>query len=596
MSFLKEKNRKESKEKFWLYAFRDHLANLRAFSSCVETADVNGVGDYQLLVADGSKRIKVYAGTSLERELPLFGVPSAITSFFMDNGDAISKPIIAVATGPYIFMYRGNKPLYRFMVPPVILDPQELAIWQDLATEALPIERAVERLESLLDSGLQTSSRTLQLLLMETPGERSEFVARLRAVPLIQMDVVCCLGSIPLTSLEEGGKSVLVIGTEAHLLYVLKKNAAEVALKVVLPSTPVFLITAGCYEVDYRIVVSCRDGRVYSIKHGNLHRAVIQPDAQPCAIARCDNLVAVATTANTLSYYTLKGKKQQSVYLPCSINGLSTITDPVTGEARGLVVALSNGEIRVYVGTQLHHVSLAYGAVTAMKFCRYGRADGALVLVLQNGSLVVELLHRGVNLSSSKKVETGPPPQQDVPIPIPHLSSVFATQSARERKYGAEIYQLFQYDLSQLRLTTAKAYVEMIANGAVPSELGSVMQESKGVGESSLRLSAVVQGLGPVFKVKVQLQNVGEAPLHGVRVVFCLSEDGVYRMPQQIFSIPALVPSVPLSCCAAFVTVAEGEGEAQGSAILVVATGPESRTPLASTLVDLPEAELIDEV
>ncbi|KAG5467559.1 hypothetical protein CUR178_01203 [Leishmania enriettii] len=592
MSASRERPRGQSKEKFWLYAFRDHLANLRAFSNCIETADVNGVGDYQLLVADGSKRIKVYAGTSLQRELPLFGVPSAITSFFMDNGDASCKPVIAVSTGPYIFMYRGNKPLYRFMVPPVPLDPKELVIWQELATDVVTVEKAVEGLESLLDGGVQTSSRTMELLLMETLEARSDFIARMRSVPLIQMDVVCCLSSIPLNSLEEGGMSVLVVGTEAGLLYVLKSNAADVALKVVLPSPPVFLITAGCCNVDYRIIVSCRDGRVYSIKQGRLHSAVIQPDAQPCAIARYDNLIAVATTANTLSYYSLKGKKQQSVFLQCSISSLSTITDAVTGEARGLVVALGNGEIHVYVGTQLHHVSLAYGTVTAMKFCRYGRADGALVLVLQNGSLVVELLHRGVNLSSRKTIETGPPPQQDVPIPVPQLSSVFAAQSSRERKYGAEIYQLFQYDLSQLRLTTAKSYLDMISNGAAPSELGSVTQENEGAAESSLRLSAVVQGLGPVFKVKVQLQNVGEAPLHTVRIVFCLSDNEVCRMPQQIFLMPVLLPSVPLSC-AALVNVAEGG--VKGNSILVVATGPRSLTPLASTLVDLPETELMEE-
>ncbi|KAG5492840.1 hypothetical protein JKF63_01420 [Porcisia hertigi] len=593
MDVSRERKRGESKEKFWLYAFRDHLANLRAFSNCIETADVNGTGDYQLLVADGSRRIKVYSGTSLQRELPLFGVPSAITTFVMDNGTTCRKPVIAVSTGPYVFMYREHKPLYRYMVPPVPLHSQELSIWQDLASGAQTVEQAVEALEKLIDSGVQTSSRTLELLLRETLEERSEYVARWCSVPLIQMDVVSCLTCIPLDSLDEGGRSSLVIGTEAGFLYVLRNNAAEVALKVVLPSTPVFVISAGCFEVDYRIIVSCRDGRVYSIKKGQLHTAVIQPDAQPCAIARCDNLVAVATTANTLSYYNLKGKKQQSVFLPCLITNLSTITDAVTGEARGLVVALSNGEIRVYVGIQLHHVSLAYGNVTAMKFCRYGRADGALVLVLQNGSLVVELLHRGANLSSHKEVQTGPPPQQDVPIPVPHLSSVFATQSSRERKHSAEIYQRFQYDVSQLRLTTAKAYLEMIYNGAVPCELGSLTQENEEAAESSLRLSAVVQGLGPVFKVKVQLQNVGEAPMRAVRIVFCLPEDGVYRMQQQIFSIPTLLPSAPISRAAA-VTIAEGE--VKGDAILVAVTDANARRPLASTLVDLPEAQPIDDV
>lgn len=587
----KDKSKGESKEKFWLYAFRDHLANLRAFTNCVETADVSGNGDYQLLVADGSKKIKIYSGTAMQRELPLFGVPSAIASFYMDTGDAFNKPVIAVATGPYIFMYRNNKPLYRYMIPAVPIDAQESTIWKNLADGIFTVADAVAKLESLLDSGVQTSSRTLELLLLDSEEERAEFVARLRTTPLIQMDVATCMTSIPLDTMEPEGRSCLVVGTEAGFLYVLGSTAMEVVLKVVLPSPPVFLIVAGCFAVDYRIIVACRDGRIYSIKQGCLHTAVIQPDAQPCAVARFDNLIAVATTANTLTYYNLKGKKQQSLFLPCSVTNLTTITDAITGEGRALVVALSNGEIRVMVGTQLLHVSLVYGTVTAMKFCRYGRADGALVLVLQNGSLVVELLHRNADLTSGKRVETGPPPEQDVPIPVPFLSSVFTAQTARERKYGADMYQLFQYDMSQLRLTTAKAYLEMVGNGAVPTELGNVTEENEEVAESSLRMNAVVQGLGPVFKIKVQLQNVGETPIHAVRVVFCLSEDEMYRMPQQVFHIPTLLPSVPLSCEAMVELV---EGEVKGNAILVVAAEPKSANPLASTLVDLPEAELIE--
>ncbi|KPA86510.1 putative Bardet-Biedl syndrome 1 protein-like (BBS1-like protein 1) [Leptomonas pyrrhocoris] len=587
----KERSKGASSEKFWLYAFRDHLANLRAFSNCIETADVSGNGDYQLLVADGSKKLKVFGGTTLQRELPLFGVPSAVASFYMDVGDAFSKPVVAVATGPYIFMYRNNKPLYRYMVPAVPIDAQESSIWNSLAEGVLTVDDGVAKLEALLDSGVQTSSRTLELLLLDTAEERSDFVMRMRAVPLIQMDVVTCMASIPCSATEAEGRSCLVIGTEAGFLYVLSERALQVRLKVVLPSPPVFLIVAGCLEVNYRIIAACRDGRVYSTKQDHLHSAVIQPDAQPCAIARFDNLIAVATTANTLTYYNLKGKKQQSLFLPCSITNLATITDPITAESKALVVALSNGEIRVLVGTQLLHVSLVYGTVTAMKFCRYGRANGALVLVLQNGSLVVELLHRNADLTSRKAVEIGPPPEQDVPIPVPFLSSVFTAQTSREQKYGADMYQLFQCDLSQLRLTTAKAYLEMINNGAVPTELGNVTEAKEEVAESSLRMNAVVQGLGPVFKVKVQLQNVGESPIHAVRVVFCLSGDEMYRMAQQICTVPTLLPSVPLSCEALVQLV---EGEVKGNAILVVASDPKSASPLASTLVDLPEAELIE--
>lgn len=627
--------KKPNTKKFWLYAFRDHLASLQAYSNCIHTADIFGDGDYKLLIADGNKKLKTYAGTALSHEVRLFGVPSAVTSFNMDTKEAFHRPTVAVALGPYIFMYRNVKPLYRFATPPVPLDPEEVAAWQSLTRNEITIEDAKTIFERKLDQGVDVSTRTLELLLMDNVAEQEAFVLRFIDTPLVQKDLVVCMASIYLTNAEEGQPSCLVYGTEKRVLYVLENNVSSTRMRLELPSTPMWIVTAGTLEGSHRIVVSCRDGCIYSVKNGALHNVVIQPDAQPCGIARYDNLIAVITMSNTLSYYNLKGKRQNVVFLPVPATNIATITDTVTDSARGVVVALSNGEIRVYVGSHLQHVSQAYGTITAMNYCRYGREDSALILVLQNGSLVVELLHRNADLSvtnsSSGVGNGGPPPEQETPIPIPKLSSVFTAQTEREREYGIDMYRSYQYDLCHLKLLTSKSYLSVMTGGEGLQQITSTPstreihsgtpEDNNGTGEaqdtaasagaaaatttttmqqrattllgeaSNVRFVATVQGLGPLYKVKGTIQNVGDTLLHDLLVVF-LFDAQVYTMPKSLFSIPFLVPGLAYPCDA---LIELKEGETKGEGVLALVLGHEDGgKPLASTLVDLPEADLVE--
>lgn len=618
----------EAKEKFWLYAFRDHLANLQVYSNCIQAVDITGDGDYKLLIADGSKKLKTYAGTALLQEVRLLGVPSAVTSFNMVVRDSFHWPTVAVAVGPFIFMYRNSKPLYRFTTPPIKLDPEEVETWALLGKGQLTIEAATTVFEKKLDQGVDVSTRTLELLLMDTDIEKEAFVLRFIDRPLVQNDVVVCMASVNESRPEESQPSCLLYGTEKRMLYVLGPDAAEVVVRVELPSTPVSILTAGVLDGNYRIAVCCRDGRIYFIKDGKLQTAVIQPDAQPCGMSRYDNLIAVITMANTLTYYTLKGKRQDAVFLPVPATNISTISDTVTGAARGVIVALSNGEVRVYVGKHLQHVSQAYGTVTAMSYCRYGREDSALILVLQNGSLVVELLHRNANLSVSPAAQKSTALEVNALIPVPKLSSVFTIQTEREKEYGIDMYRNFQYDLCHLKLHTSKAYLAMMSGHALPAyspatDSGggvaggaqspgatldaapqllsapggggttSLQQRRTSLfGESSaVRFVATVQGLGPLFKIKGILQNVGDAPLHDILVAF-LYDNEVYEMPRSLVSVPYLVPGLSYPCDA---LVALREGETKGDGVLAMVLGyASSGRPLASTLVDLPEADLIE--
>ena len=49
----------------------------------------------------------------------------------MKTDNKSDKPClsVAVASGPYVFIYRNLRPFFKFTIPAVELDKKELAIW-----------------------------------------------------------------------------------------------------------------------------------------------------------------------------------------------------------------------------------------------------------------------------------------------------------------------------------------------------------------------------------------------------------------------------------------------------------------------------------
>ena len=52
-------NAHNPKRALWLDAWSDPVAGVKAFTSCMRTADLNGDGDWRLVVADANKKLKV---------------------------------------------------------------------------------------------------------------------------------------------------------------------------------------------------------------------------------------------------------------------------------------------------------------------------------------------------------------------------------------------------------------------------------------------------------------------------------------------------------------------------------------------------------
>ena len=58
---------------------------------------------------------------------------------------------------------------------------------------------------------------------------------------------------------------------------------------------------------------------------------------------------------------------------------------------------------------------------------------------------------------------------------------------------------------------------------------------------ATIRLKAQVQGIGPFFKITLNLQNASTQSVYDVPVAFHFDHE-LYRMKQSLLHIPALLP------------------------------------------------------
>ena len=87
-------------------------------------------------------------------------------------------PAIAVASGPYVFIYRNLRPFFKFTVPSMEISETELTIWSKLKNNEIEVENALEKLIEARDNGCNLSYRSTEFLSYNDEKLRKEFVDR----------------------------------------------------------------------------------------------------------------------------------------------------------------------------------------------------------------------------------------------------------------------------------------------------------------------------------------------------------------------------------------------------------------------------------
>jgi Bardet-Biedl syndrome 1 protein len=568
----------------WLSAWYDPVAQIKCFSSTMRLADLAGDGDGCLITADMDCRLRIFKGTSLVSDHALLDVPVAMCAFYTDTHRP-RTPAVAVASGSFVFIYRNLRPYFKFTLPAVTLAEEEVKIWDELKAGKVRTADAVKALAEARDKGVGLSSRSHNLLFLEKPEEREMFVVSSKNQTLKQQTVVTCMETMNKDMDEVDAVSSLVIGTEAGDVLLLDPPGSSILKQIPLPSVPTHLAVTGLHDVSYRIVVACRDGNVYQIKDGDLLGKKIELESQLVDVLCMSKQIVVACMDKALRVYHYKGKKNFSIYLPHAVTNLERVNVRRQRVMECYALAMENGEVRVYNGKNMVSSFKTDGVVCAMRFGSYGRENNTLLVATQSGSLHVKMLRRDAKMDGGGK--PGPPPEQDMPLDVPKKTKLYVEQTQRERDQAVEMHRVFQRDLCKLRLTTARAYVKIIgAEGAAAGARSS--QPSTIMSASNVRLNVKVQGLGPMFRLIVDIQNTGKETIMESPLVAHFNTK-LYRTGKALQIVPLLIPGLLYHYI--FEVESIDENGAAGD-IHILLTSKKSSVPLITALVKMPLAEL----
>lgn len=158
------------------------------------------------------------------------------------------------------------KPYYKFTVPSLPIEELEQDIWKKLPHE-LPsnIANLINDLKSIEISKLSPQSQKLIAL---ASTERDNFIKENAESKPERLSVIVALSTIYKNVEEEKSPMCLIIATETGEIFVLESQSFNILHEsrvCTFKSTPDLLSASGCYNSDYKIVISTRYKRVDSI-------------------------------------------------------------------------------------------------------------------------------------------------------------------------------------------------------------------------------------------------------------------------------------------------------------------------------------------
>ena len=200
-----------------------------------------------MISAEGSydMKLKVFKGTTLFMESAIIDLPTALVTFYMDRNDP-RTPAVAVASGPFIYVYKNLRPYFKFTLPTLEVNPVEQDLWSQAKEDKIDVHVLREMLQSLQSEGSEGLLTVRSLKLLSLEGEEMEtFAAVHKHSQLKRQTVITCMGTMKKSMADDDAISCLVIGTESQDVFILDPEAFTVLAKMSLASVPVFLSISG---------------------------------------------------------------------------------------------------------------------------------------------------------------------------------------------------------------------------------------------------------------------------------------------------------------------------------------------------------------
>ncbi|XP_047527986.1 Bardet-Biedl syndrome 1 protein homolog [Vanessa atalanta] len=519
--------------------------DINSLPSNLTLTDLENDNEYKLIIGDLGKgeegpRLKIFKGAMQLSDIALPDLPLGVESIYTSDSTPRTLPLIAVAFSSCIYIYRNLKLFYKYYLPTMELNSSEMEIWKQLTD---PVNHKEEKVYALTDSLHNMPQKVLSVqsrhFLELTLEQQLEFLDNAE-LPKKTLSEISCMTTLRMCSVDKYAMSCLVLGTEDGELIVLDPQTftqIHLARLCTVKRTPYQIVATGLYNVDYRITVATREKSVCLLKREwKEGRLLFNTDDNIVAmeVMTTDNSVMVISTDGTLACYSRKGKKVWSISLehrPVAMTLLPIMHLGVTLTA----VALSSGHVHLYEGKARRDTIYIRDVVSVMKFGQLGQEEHVFTIVTANGNLMLKILKRTADFNGhAAGIEpTISATVGQKPWLIPKKSKLFLEQSMRERENAIPMHINFQHELNRLRLLSAKTLLE--AHTKSENSIGAGNMEP-------IRLSAEVEGLGPVFRVTLIVENTStDKAVLGLSILF-LVHSTAYKVYNPYVKVPLISP------------------------------------------------------
>ena len=111
------------------------------------------------------------------------------------------------------------------------------------------------------------------MLLLDTDTSKSDYVNQFKDINYNQQTLITCMEILKKENEENDSICQLVVGTESKNVYILPTdvNNSSFLCRIKLPSVPALFSITGTFDVEWRISVACRDGKLYTIRQGMIY-------------------------------------------------------------------------------------------------------------------------------------------------------------------------------------------------------------------------------------------------------------------------------------------------------------------------------------
>ncbi|KAI9340552.1 ciliary BBSome complex subunit 1-domain-containing protein [Obelidium mucronatum] len=513
-------------DKLWLPGLQiESTGILTPLNSCMALVCIDGSSECNLVVADTCNNLsdtrhpiqtslKTFRGHHLLNEHKVPAIPVSLIHFYPDAETTPRIPVIALGSGADVYMYHAHTPFQRFTLPFIRPNSEEYEIWQDLSTAAESVlvsvaeflnpgkeaggfvdeaivEYSCSRLNDLRASGVQLAQRSLDLLSFASARERQQFVSDEATSPLLTQAEISCMGVLNRNSESYDAQGMIVIGTEEGMLYIVSPPGYSIIETFKLHHAISQISILGSYERGFAIAVICRDGGFYIISRYS-------------------------------SRY-FKGTFDFKLRFQSPITCIQELRDHEKGFT-GFAVALSNRENPIY----------------ALRFGKFGRDGGSLVMIGSQGELDIRILRRHCDLNTAPEVNqsqnrhsfdgSNTPEPVEQPLPIARKTRLYLETIKNERENAKAIYENLQHDLMRLRLLAAKTSFSLNQNNANP-----VSQKTM------LKVDCHIKGMGPTWRIYVTVTNTGDGDSPPT-LLMITADPELYRIEYGGIEIPPLSP------------------------------------------------------